>query len=293
MAFQTGTATDSTQLAHYELLQIIHDLATANGWQAVRYDTTIDNRELILKGTGYSGDDEIYLCFYCYQNANSDYYNLAVGTALGYVPSNTITTQPNVIFSGVPAHNQSIQYWLSVNPQRIAGVLAVGGNTVYESFYVGKYNALEYPHKYPQPLVCIGMLEGAAATRFSDTYHGIGFKGYRTTSSPNYTYRNLKMFMNGAWLMPECWPWNNSYICGTASNVNSTHFRDTEGTYTLQQIELTDTTNGNYGVLDGVAHITGFNNVVTNTVTVGADEWIIFQDVWRTGANDYFAMRAN
>lgn len=292
MAFQTGIATDATQLAHYELLQVIHDLATANGWQALRYDTTVANRELILKGTGYSDDEEIYLCFYCYQNANSDYYNLAVGTALGYVSSNTITTQPNVMFSGVPAHNQAIQYWLSVNPQRIAGVLAVGGNTVYESFYVGKFLPFEYPHKYPQSLVCIGMLEGAAATRFSDTYHGIGFKGYRTTSNPSYTYRNLKMFMNGSWLMPECWPWNNKYVCGSASTVENTHFRDTDGAYSLQQIQLTND-NGNYGVLDGIAHITGFNNVVTNTVTVDADEWIIFQDVWRTGANDYFAMRAN
>lgn len=288
MAFQTGIADDSTQLAHYELLQIIHDLATANGWQAVRYDTTIDNRELILKGRGYSGDEEIYLCFYCYQNANSDYYNLAVGVALGYVSTNTITTQPNVIFSGVPAHNQSIQYWLSVNPQRIAGVIAVGGNVVYESFYIGKFNAFEYPHKYPLPLVCIGMLNGAIATRFSDTKHRIGYKGLNSEAD----LTSIRMFINGDWIAPETWPWNNQYITGDGTANARQHLRDLEGAYNLNQIILTNA-KGNYGVLDGIAHITGFNNIVTNTIQGADGEWIVFQDVWRTGANDYFVMRAN
>lgn len=291
MAYLTGIVDDTNgQFAHYNLLTVIYDLATTNGWQAIKYDTSIANRELILKGTGYSGNEEIYLCFYCYQNPDSDYYNLAVGVALGYVPSNAITQQPNVFFSGVPAHNQHINYWLSVNPQRIAGVIAVGGNVVYESFYIGRFNAFEYPHKYPHPLVCIGMLEGVSATRFSDAGHRTGYKGYYQYGYTKYT--NLRMFMNGSWLTPEAWPWVNTYVTGGGRSKSDTHLRDIEGAYTLQPIQLTDT-NGNYGVLDGVAHITGFKNVVTNTISVNNEEWVIFQDVWRTGASDYFAMRAN
>lgn len=289
MPYITGSVDNSNGLfAHYNLLQTIHDFASSNGWQVLRYDTSIVNRELIIKGAGNSGQDEIFLCFYCYQNPDSDYYNLAAGVALGYVESNSILTQPNVIFSGVPAHNQTITYWLSVNPQRIAGVLAVGGNTVFESFYVGKFLPFEYPHKYPQPLVCIGMLNGAKATRFSDTRHRIGYKGINSEAD----LTSIRMFINGDWITPETWPWNNQYITGDGTANDYQHLRDLDGSYNLNQIILTNG-KGNYGVLDGIAHITGFNNVVTNTLQGADGEWIIFQDVWRTGANDYFAMRAN
>jgi hypothetical protein len=48
----------------------------------LRDDTSIANRELILLGHGYSGEEEIYLGFYTYQNAGADWYSLCVTAAL-------------------------------------------------------------------------------------------------------------------------------------------------------------------------------------------------------------------
>ena len=260
-------------LAHYKMLQKIRDVAVASGfWTVMRYDTSIANRELILKGQGYSGTEEIYIGVRTYQNASADYYNLCVATFTGYVPSNTFDTQPSARLSGVPAHNQRIDYWLTVNPQRIACCMKVG-TPVYEHFYIGKFFPYARPSQYPYPVICGGMLNGTPATRFSDTDHSMPYKGSRK----NYGMR----FNTGVWLEPECHPWNNAYLAG------STQLRDTNDNYPLLPVILNDA-NGIYGELDGVRYISGFDNVTENTC--GTD-WVVFQDVWRTGFTDYIALR--
>ena len=46
-----------------------------------------------------------------------------------------------------------------------------------------------------------------------------------------------------------------------------------------------------FGELDGVFHITGFNNAVENTFVIDGLTHVVLQDVWRTGFNDYYAIR--
>ncbi|WP_336932088.1 hypothetical protein [Acinetobacter bereziniae] len=258
-------------LAHYKMLDKIREVAVASGfWQVMRYDTTAANRELILKGQGFTGAEEIYVGVRTYQDANADYYNLCVATFTGYVAGNTFDTQPGVRLSGVPAHNQRIDYWLSVNPQRIICCMKVG-TPVYEHFYIGKFFPYARPSQYPYPMICGGMLNGASATRFSDMAHSMPYKGNRA---------NLGMrFNTGVYLMPETHPWQNAALAG------STQLRDTNNNYPLLPVILNDA-NGVYGELDGIRHISGFNNVVENTC---GDEWVVMQDVSRTGFIDYIA----
>ncbi|STZ08602.1 Uncharacterised protein [Moraxella caprae] len=155
--------------AHYQMLQKIKDLALRSGdWQLLREDISTDNHEIILKGRGYSQKEEIFVGVRTYQNPQADYYNLAVATFTGYVPSNPFDNQPSAKISGVPAHNQRIDYWLTVNPQRIACCMKVG-TPVYEHFYIGKFLPYARPSQYPYPVVCAGMLNGTPTTRFSDT----------------------------------------------------------------------------------------------------------------------------
>jgi hypothetical protein len=47
-----------------------------------------------------------------------------------------------------------------------------------------------------------------------------------------------------------------------------------------------------WGALDGICHVTGFNNSSENYIE--ADDgytYVIIQDVYRTGFPDYYAMR--
>lgn len=274
MPHQIGFVDNSDgTLAHYKMLEKIRDVAVASGfWEVMRYNTAVDDRELILKGKGYTGTEEIYVGVRTYQNPSADYYNLCVATFTGYVPSNTFDTQPGVRLSGVPAHNQRIDYWLTVNPQRIACCMKVG-TPVYEHFYIGKFFPYARPSQYPYPIVCGGMLNGATATRYSDTSHSMPYKGSRA---------NLAMrFNTGQYLQPETHPWNNTYLTG------STQLRDTNDSYPLLPIILNDG-NGIYGELDGIRYVSGFNNVVENTC---GPDWVVMQDVGRTGFIDYIALK--
>lgn len=282
MPHTIGFVDDSNgQLAHYNMLQVIRDFAAANGWQVLRYDTMLENRELILKGVGYSGTEEIFVGFRTYHNIDADYYNLVAGGFTGYVPGNDFDHQPGAALSGVPCHNQRVDYWLTLTPQRIALVTKVG-TPVYESAYVGKCLPYARPSQYPYPLVCGGMLDGAAATRFSDTVHSGYYKGDRA---------NMKLRTNDGWVQPYCYPWGNRFIAGNASGSSSTNLRDTGGTYHLLPIELHDNSANIWGTLEGVFYITGFDNAVENTLVINGEAFVVVQDVWRTGHTDYYALR--
>jgi len=270
-----GFVDDSTQLAHKALIAVIKNFASANGWQVMRDLTPSDGaHELILKGSGYSGTEEIFVGVKSYENVNTDYYNLAFMACVGYVAGNTFETQPGVRISGCPAHNRRIDYWISLSPQRIAGALKVG-TPVYESFYVGKIFPYARPSQYPLPIVCASMLNGAATTRYSDTAHSMPYKGNRV---------NLGMrFVDGAWLQPYAYPWGNTTM--------DSNLRDVGGVYPLIPVELYTTNQNVYGVLEGISHITGFDNVVENTVTSDGQTHVVIQDVARTGFADYYALR--
>ncbi|MOA34660.1 hypothetical protein D3C78_1560470 [compost metagenome] len=121
------------------------------------------------------------------------------------------------------------------------------------------------------------MLGGVTATRYSETAHSIPYKGAR----PNFRMR----FNDGAWKQPASYPWDNDLLAGT------TVLRDTEGQYPREAIVLNDEL-GAYGELDGIRHVSGFNNAVENTMLDSdGTTWVIIQDVYRTSFVDYYAMR--
>jgi hypothetical protein len=263
-------------LAHYKMLAVIRDFAAANGWTVLRYDTASANRELILKGSGYTGDEEIFIGCRTYQDAGADYYNLVVAGFTGYVPGNSFDTQPGAKLSGLPAHNVRIDYWLTINPQRIALGMKVG-TPVYITAYAGKFLPYGRPSQYPYPLAVGGVLNGAESKRFSDTGNSAYFKGNRA---------QMQMLSPAGWQQPYCYPWGNLVLSGTTS-----YLRDTGGNYKLLPIELHDNTANLWGYLDGICMISGFGNATENTLVINGETWVVLQDVWRTGFSDYIAMR--
>lgn len=276
MAYEIShTEPDSAKLAHQVMLERIADLAVLNGWTVLRFDESSTSHELILQGEGLTGTEEIFIGFRTYENAAADYYNILTGVFTGYVSGNTFDTQPGAYLAGVPAHNNRIDYWLVCNPQRIALAMKVG-TPVYESAYVGKMLPYGRPSQYPYPVVCGGSFQGAAATRFSETTHNFYLRGAANNQ--------MGLRTNANWINPNTHPYNNDALCGT------TQLRDTDGKYQLMPVEVYGT-DGLFGVLDGVYHISGFNNAVENTLTIGGVDYVVIQNVWRTGFSDYYALR--
>jgi len=175
------------------------------------------------------------------------------------------------------AHNQRIDYWLSVNAQRIALGLKVG-TPVYEVGYVGLILPYGTPSQYPYPLAVIGTLSGVPVTRFSDTAatHTSGLKGGGIAQG---AIRDVM----GNWQL-----FNNAPYAG-GQNPSPTLRRDTGGYYKGLKCVLWNTGNV-WGELDGVRYISGFNSSVENTCVFGGNTHVVLQDCFRTGLGDYFLL---
>lgn len=276
--------------AHENFINALETMLQANGWTTLRKlnsgDATAAGRryELIVKGVGLSGAEEIYAGFMCYQNPTADYYNVSFSAFTGYVSGNTFDTQPGVNVVSVCAHNQRIDYWVAVNKQRVAFGLKVG-TPVYDVGYVGKFLPFAAPDQYPYPVVIAGTLIGRPATRYSDTARVNSVNGQGSAAA----YRTVA----GTW-------------AGYVTNVNDRNVvnnlvRETNGVYGLVPLQVVvDNGSGSvetnppscnvYGVLDGVYWITGFNNVTENTLSIGGRSYVVIQNIFRTGFADYIAL---
>lgn len=249
-------------------------------YTVLRYDELGSKHEVIMLAPGLSGTEEIYLGFRSYHDVTADVYNILVGVFTGYTAAVGFELQPGASYAGVPTHNQRIDYWMTFNGQRIAMGLKVG-TPVYENLYAGKFLPYATPSAYPYPVGCLGALVGESVTRFSETTHDFYLRG----SSDRARVRGP-----GGWEQGKFWPWGNAFLTGNSSAINNSALRDVEGQYPLMPVEVY-TNNGMLGQLDGVYHVSGFDNVVENTVTVGADTYVVMQSVGRTGHTDYYALR--
>lgn len=277
MAYEIGTVLKGAGLdTHYQLLEIIKNLCEANSWITLRYDTTSANRELIMKAPGLGGLEEIYVGIRTYQNFASDYYNFLLGAFTGYVPTNTFDSQPGACLSGVPAHNNAITYYLAVNGQRLVFMLKVG-TPVYTHGYLGKYFQYAKPTEYPYPVVCAGVLDGAAATRFSESSNYFPYHSYSVSTAANLNIRRP----DGAWYKPAAWPFANGSHAATTNILAGPACQvPTNGFYQVEPIILHDRANTHainqnvWGELDGVYYVSGFNNTAENVVQVGGSSTV-------------------
>jgi hypothetical protein len=275
MAYEIDFVDDSAGLASEAFLQVVKDLATANGWEVLRERASPIagfGTEIIMKGEGLSGTEEIFVGMRCYQNAISDIYNIALAAFTGYDATQNHEYQPGYIETGIPAHNTRIDYWLTVNPQRIAFSFK-GTNPVYQSGYVGKFFPYAKPSEYNYPMMLAGMLNGPVLTRFSDLNYNFPWNG----AGPQNLLRIRK---DGVWLSPQTSPYN------IQQGYNSVA---TNGEYHLSPVEFMDNNNV-YGVSDGIFHVTGYNNAVENTIDIDGTTYIIINNVTRTGFADFYAL---
>lgn len=286
----------------FELITKPSGLPVGQRWQVLDYRDTGIEHELFLKGFGVSEDKEVYVGFKTYENVNADIYNISAAMFIGHEPGALWANQPGIMQSGIPAHNQNINYWLSVDGSSINIAMGVGSPVVYESGGVGLFLPYAIPGHFKYPGYVCGMLNGMANIRYSETEHTMGWKGNRV----NLKIRNTA----GAWVNAITWPWSNALVGGATSQL-----RDTEDEYPMLGIQLY-TAADLWGQLDRIRYVSNFNNTVESVVQyggspvldnpswsnhrlvqavidAGGEPWVCLQDVGRTSFNDYFSMRMN
>lgn len=275
-------------LAHYNMIAAIRDLCVAAGWTVLRYVDDQEQHELIMSAPGLANDAEILCGVRSYHSVAGDYYNLAFAVMTGYVPSSSFDAQPGIRLSGCPAHNQRIDYWLTVNGQRLALAMKVG-TPVYTSAYIGKFFPYATPGQYPYPVCVAAMLNGAAPIRFSstDTNYRLGYKADSASGVASLAVRTP----GGAWVQARTWPYSNRYLYNGTEGFGSGNFPRPSGTsYKLQPVTLW-TNDGLWGELDGIHAITGFDNAVENTLDVDGVHYVVIQEKGNTGFTDYYALQ--
>lgn len=234
--------------------------------------------ELIVKGPGAAGQDQVFVGLQRYALSTSDWFNWRMRTFIGYVPDNTFASQPGAgTERAVALWDQSIPYWFVANGRRFVAAAKV--STVYEAMHGGLILPYATPAQYPYPVLIGGTLGSASSTRWSDTSAGHSVFAY---APGTLALRNVV----GTQIAPDIWP------SSPGASATLYNYRPAPGdSYPLFPIELQDGGPNRYGYLDGVYFVPGFAAAVEDVVQIGGINHVMLLNVFRTGVRDFWALR--
>lgn len=112
-------------------------------------------KQVILKGNGSVGTDEIYVGLSA-RDFGSSVYQWDIRGFTGFQSNVNFSSQPGISPAGsyVPLNNSSIRWWLFISPRRIITVFRMGGT--YTNMYLGLIKPFATTAQYPYPLAVIG-----------------------------------------------------------------------------------------------------------------------------------------
>lgn len=298
MATSSGTATSFTDL--YEKLRDFLKsnaalVSAGQNWQVISGPATgalTFTDQLVLKGPGLSGTDEIFVTLEPSVSVGSDYYNLGIGGLSSYNPGEPISGQVNRL---TPRYlhlwNTSMPYWFIANGRRFMVIVRV--STVYQSAYAGFILPYHLPTTWAYPLF-VGACSSQPTWRFSvvnngdhsaffnpgevssairlpdGQWAGISNKG-QDSNEANRTVNNIA-------------PWSSLY--GNASQRDGL-----DGNYkpTPAEIVISSPYSANLGALQGVYFVPGFGTSSENTFVADGVTHLVVQNVYRTSNKEYAA----
>lgn len=302
MAYEIGTATNYNDLATKLVTFLTTVLPVGQRWTVMRDNVESGyTRNLILRGPGLAGTDQIFVLIGLYESVGSDYYNWEVRGATGYNAGDTWVNQPGI---SPPTYltlwNSAMPYWFVGNGRRF--IVEAKVSTVYVTSYGGFIIPHGLPNEYPYPLF-VGSNHTQKTARWSDaTPRAKCFwsGGYETDviatgfmREPGGNWRAMGSHTTGSDTTPntgatsgKLWPYgfdpeNTEKVFGSATE------------YSLWPIVLfTPAGGGNiFGELDGLYHISGFQNASENTTLVGGVTHVTFQNVHRTTRLFYVSIK--
>lgn len=289
---RTFLTTDATLTAASQNWTELATNSTPYSYNPGTGNTDTVDFETYLKAPGLSGSLAYYVNIRAYHNTSNDYYNWQVKGAKGYSAAVTFDNQPGVSpGASMYLWNQNIPYWFIANGQRCIVIAKV--SAIYECMYFGAFFPYGTPGQYPYPLM-IGGCGTNMDYRFSNNNSDHTFfadpqavyichvdgswQQVQNASNGNYPTNHLNMY-----------PFN---YCLTGNQVPTQFTTNADGSYFLDPcvLAMTQPALNLMGELDGVAFVPGFAQASENTITVGGNTYLVFQNTFRTGANNYMAV---
>ena len=269
-------------------------IASGQCWDLIRQSVpAADEIETALRGRGIGGADQIFVNIRAYKSVASDYYNLQMRGAIGYLEANNYSTQPGASpLAEVCLQSGAMPYWLIANGRRFMFVVKVA--TVYESAYCGFILPTGTTGEYPYPLA-IGGSHSVTGRRYSDNLAaGSSGSAHRAFFNPNGALKLITK--QGSWLSFANYSYASSENKITSGN-NVTPFSDLainrtiDNGYVLYPLTLSGTEPAIYGDLQGVFMISGFANASENIAQNGGVDHLVVQNVFRTDVSEFAAFR--
>ena len=266
MAWTSGTATDYLDLLARLKQFVTTDMLPANErWQVMRW-VPGPPAELVLKGVGLAGMDEIYVAIQ--SEVGVDYGNWKMRGYVGFNPAVNFDSQYNcsgVFYSCLMS--TVMPYWIVANGRRIVMVAKTGN--YYEMMHLGLFLPYATPGQYPYPLLVGGSIN--SSNRWSSLPTG------RNHLPKSMGYSGAHFLATGVWTSTS-YMWPSSW----ASSARECP----DGTYPLIPYII----NG-LGEMDGCYCVPGYNNAAENIITAGGVDHLVVQDVYRTSYGDYWALK--
>ena len=308
MAVEIGTASGHIDLLNklVTFLTTNPDLVAANQqWEVL---PTTESSQVVLRGQGLAGQDEIYLTLSHVMDAANDVRNIGLRYATGYNPNTNEAGQPGastIVYATL--WNQSIPYWFVANGRRFIVIAKV--STVYACLYGGFILPYGLPSEYPYP-ICVGG-NGAANLRWSVSSTQIAsFWNPRSASASTATSHMLKLrdtvgterrfFNQNSGSSESTHSYTIPYARAGGSWIstgpdNQHDFRTSpDGKHVLQPVILTTSiaeAQNVWGEFDGVYHVSGFQNASENIIAYNGEDYLVVQSSNRTTMHDYAAIR--
>lgn len=296
MAVETGTATSYTDLLDKLVTFLTTDgdlVADGQEWEVLHTTSVGAEDDVLLRGPGLAGLDEIHIRLAAVSTPASDRYGIDLYGFDSYNAGVSHALQPGISpVCGVALWNSSIPYWFVANGRRFIVIAKV--STVYSSMYAGFFLPFATPTEFPYPIFVGASHEDGNTHRWSQATHVVG--GFWDPSYGNAYLRHN----DGTWI-----PFAN-YDDGTGgsrSNLNDNAIwpyhmdlrarENEDGSYTLLPTVLhSNYSSGNvYGELDGVFFTAGYGVGSEDTIVLSGDTHLIVQSVYRTTRLSYAAIK--
>ncbi len=306
MAYSFGTATDLNDLFTKLVTFLTTDAALTGlgqNWTVMQTFAGSDT-ETHLRGPGTGGDSDIYVQLWQSFNPSAPYYNIGMRGSGGYAAGQRNADQPSpspdVFF--MLCSNTSMKYWFFADGRHFKTFVQV--NTTYQNMFAGLLlpdgTAAEMP--YPMFLgATVSSAVSQTANSTASTYNYASFwdpSGYANFRAVDGTWKRIRNhYENSGTYAVEAsnagvWPWSDSILQGVRECFSA---GGGGGPYPIwQAILAVAAAQGGpnvHGYLPGVFWVPGFSQGSENTLTIGADTYLIFQSHKWTHRNAFCAIK--
>ncbi len=326
MAFETGTAATRQEFRTklIEFLTENADLVAADQAWTVAWEPpngSEDMDDIVLKGPGLAGQDNVYVALRMAEDIPQDAYWMdfrgcagVIGSAVRYNEHVNPQPFPSRLF----LDTAPMTYWFIANGRRFIIVLKI--STIFQCVYAGLFLPYGTPISYPYPLFV-----GAAASEWRG--HSDSARNWRSTAAGFANWWNGYWSNGGfdqppaAYLMSPAGEWlsvagegsianlsfgpqdtsRDGYFIGRGENQNQ--YPDEQfvnararaaygGQFTMMPLQLfmANPTKQTYGIMDGVNKCQGQDNASENIITLDSVDYLVVQNTFRTAIDQYVAV---